>query len=117
VLVRLFPAVATALFLLAGLPAGQLSASDQPEHGPAPAAVRTVAGPTDDTLNPFLPEDRSLGECISSVQKPGCGSEARGGWLIVDYGDVVLHLFSPDQRGYYNLEELWNEGKVLLRVQ
>ena len=43
--------------------------------------------------------------------------EARGGWLIVDYGDVVLHLFSPDQRGYYDLEELWNEGKVLLRVQ
>ena len=43
--------------------------------------------------------------------------EARGGWLVVDYGDVVLHLFSPDQRDYYKLEELWNEGKVLLRVQ
>ena len=43
--------------------------------------------------------------------------EARGGWLIVDYGDVVLHLFSPDQRDYYKLEELWSEGKVLLRVQ
>ena len=43
--------------------------------------------------------------------------EAREGWLVVDYGDVVLHLFSPDQRGYYQLEELWNEGKVLLRVQ
>jgi len=43
--------------------------------------------------------------------------EARDGWLIVDYGDVIVHLFSPDQRGYYNLEELWGEGKVLLRVQ
>jgi len=43
--------------------------------------------------------------------------EAREGWLVVDYGDVVLHLFSPDQRSYYQLEELWNEGKVLLRVQ
>ena len=43
--------------------------------------------------------------------------QAREGWLIVDYGDVVLHLFSPDQRGYYSLEELWNEGKGLLRVQ
>jgi len=43
--------------------------------------------------------------------------QARDGWLIVDYGDVVLHLFSPDQRGYYNLEELWSAGKVLLRVQ
>ena len=43
--------------------------------------------------------------------------EARGGWLVVDYGDVILHLFSPDQRSYYQLEELWNKGKVLLRVQ
>lgn len=43
--------------------------------------------------------------------------EAREGWIVVDYGDVVVHLFSPDQRDYYNLEELWEEGKVLLRVQ
>jgi ribosome-associated protein len=43
--------------------------------------------------------------------------EAHEGWLLIDYGDVVLHLFSPDQRKYYRLEELWGEGKVLLRVQ
>ena len=43
--------------------------------------------------------------------------ESRDGWLVVDYGDVVVHLFSPDQRAYYQLEDLWNEGKVLLRVQ
>ena len=43
--------------------------------------------------------------------------EAHEGWLVIDYGDVVLHLFSPDQRAYYQLEDLWNEGKVLLRVQ
>lgn len=43
--------------------------------------------------------------------------EARDGWLVVDYGDVVVHLFSPDQRDYYQLEELWNEGKVLLKLQ
>ena len=43
--------------------------------------------------------------------------QAFDGWLLLDYGDVVVHLFSPDQRDYYNLEELWNEGKVMLRVQ
>lgn len=43
--------------------------------------------------------------------------EAREGWLVIDYGDVVVHLFSPDQRAYYELEELWSEGKVLLRLQ
>ena len=39
------------------------------------------------------------------------------GWLLLDYGDVVVHLFSADQRAYYDLEELWSDGKVLLRVQ
>jgi ribosome-associated protein len=39
------------------------------------------------------------------------------GWVVVDYGDVVLHLFSPDQREHYDLETLWQDGKVLLRVQ
>ncbi len=43
--------------------------------------------------------------------------EAREGWIVVDYGDVVVHLFSSEQRDYYNLEELWGDGKVLLRVQ
>ena len=43
--------------------------------------------------------------------------QPREGWLVVDFGDVVLHLFSPDQRDYYRLEELWETGKVLLRLQ
>jgi len=42
---------------------------------------------------------------------------ARDGWIIVDYGDVMVHLFSPDQREYYGLEDLWNEGKILVRLQ
>ena len=43
--------------------------------------------------------------------------QSREGWLVMDYGDVVVHLFSPDMRGHYDLEELWSDGKVLLRVQ
>ena len=39
------------------------------------------------------------------------------GWILVDYGDVILHLFSPDRREYYRLEELWGKGKTLLRLQ
>jgi ribosome-associated protein len=39
------------------------------------------------------------------------------GWIIVDYGDIVVHIFDTDLRQYYKLEELWDEGKVLLRVQ
>ena len=43
--------------------------------------------------------------------------EPNSGWMVLDYGDVVVHLFSPDQREFYRLEELWQEGKVLLKVQ
>jgi len=43
--------------------------------------------------------------------------EARDGWILIDYGDFIVHLFSPDRRDYYRLEELWGKGKVLLRLQ
>jgi ribosome-associated protein len=43
--------------------------------------------------------------------------ESNEGWVVLDYGDVVVHLFSPDQREHYDLEELWSDGKVLLKVQ
>lgn len=39
------------------------------------------------------------------------------GWLLVDFGDVIVHLFSPDQREYYHLEQLWERGKTLVRLQ
>lgn len=42
---------------------------------------------------------------------------SRDGWVVVDYGDVVIHLLSPDQREYYQIEELWEDGKVLLKLQ
>ena len=39
------------------------------------------------------------------------------GWLVVDFGDIVVHLFSPDQRDFYQLEKLWEQGKVLVKLQ
>jgi len=42
---------------------------------------------------------------------------ARSGWVLIDFGEVVVHLFSPDLRSYYRLENLWGDGQVLLRVQ
>lgn len=41
---------------------------------------------------------------------------ADSGWIVLDYGDVVVHLFSPEQRDYYRLEDLWAEGNVVLRL-
>ncbi len=42
---------------------------------------------------------------------------ASSGWLLIDLDDIIVHLFSPDQREYYQLEQLWERGKVLLRMQ
>jgi ribosome-associated protein len=39
------------------------------------------------------------------------------GWMIIDFGDIIIHLFDADLRRYYKLEELWDEGKILLRLQ
>jgi len=42
---------------------------------------------------------------------------SQDGWMLADFGDVILHVFSPAQRDYYRLEELWSKGKVLLHLQ
>jgi len=40
-----------------------------------------------------------------------------GGWMVLDFGDIVVHIFDAELRNYYKLEELWKDGKILLRVQ
>ncbi len=45
-----------------------------------PAAQPGTVDPPPITVNPFIPEDRGISDCISALPKPGCGSEARGGW-------------------------------------
>ena len=38
-------------------------------------------------------------------------------WVLVDFGSVVVHIFTPPERDYYSLERHWSEAKTILRVQ
>ena len=46
--------------------------------------------------------------------KPSHTEDSRdGSWSLLDYGDVVVHVFMPEAREYYRLEELWNDAPTL----
>ncbi len=51
------------------------------------------------------------------LKKPRVEGRAESGWLLIDFGSVIVHAFSEPQRHRYKLEELWHEGKVVLRIQ
>ena len=51
--------------------------------------------------------------------KPALGIEGdpHGGWVLIDFGDLVVHLFSPEKREYYRLEDVWQEARTVMHVQ
>lgn len=44
-------------------------------------------------------------------------SDTDSGWVLMDYGSVIVHLFDPGTRDFYNLEELWSNAPTLVRIQ
>lgn len=55
----------------------------------------------------------------TAIQKTPLRTEGRGesGWVLMDYGDVIVHLFSPRLRKYYDLESMWADANVVVRIQ
>lgn len=43
--------------------------------------------------------------------------EPSSGWILVDYGDVIVHIFQQELREFYDLESRWGEAPVLLSIQ
>ncbi len=50
---------------------------------------------------------------ISPYKREGTPDD---GWVLLDYSDVVVHIFSPEQRTFYGLEKLWESGRIVARL-
>jgi ribosome-associated protein len=53
------------------------------------------------------------------LENPTVGIEgsASSGWILIDLGDLVVHVFSPEKRDYYQLEDIWDHAHVVMRMQ
>ncbi|MGD8623379.1 MAG: ribosome silencing factor [Anaerolineae bacterium] len=43
--------------------------------------------------------------------------DASSGWVLIDFGSVVVHIFDPELRTYYDLEGLWKQARLVVQVQ
>jgi hypothetical protein len=89
--------LSTAVLLSVSAFSADVSASGG--HGAGARAAPATTVPADDSSppttldNPFLPEDANIGDCISAVPRPECGSKARGGWRQgVVFGAVAIAM-------------------------
>jgi len=53
----------------------------------------------------------------AGTKRRGREGTAESGWILLDYGDLMIHIFAPEQRDYYQLEELWKDAKTVVKMQ
>ncbi|MCC6313384.1 MAG: ribosome silencing factor [Thermomicrobiales bacterium] len=62
---------------------------------------------------------RTVGEGLAQdgVRPARSEGTAASGWMLLDYGDAIIHIFSIDQREFYRLEDLWADAQTVLAIQ
>ena len=70
--------------------------------------------------------DRQLKSVVEGIEQDLNGEGVRpvhvegdqgSGWVLVDFGDVICHVFKEQERDYYRLEDLWTGARTLVRMQ
>jgi len=62
--------------------------------------------------------DRVAEDLRKQGQRPlGIEGQDIGDWVLLDYGDVLVHIMKPETRDFYNLEKLWGDMSVSDRVE
>ncbi len=59
--------------------------------------------------------EEKLGEQGIEVRRREGANDAR--WIVLDYASVIVHLFHPEEREYYNIERLWMDGSNQLAFE
>jgi ribosome-associated protein len=62
---------------------------------------------------------REIGDTLSKqgVRPQRTEGSPNSGWILMDFGGTVVHVFDVDQRAFYRLEELWSDAPALLAIQ
>jgi ribosome-associated protein len=75
------------------------------------------SGASERQLNALAEALDETGRKQHRLKSPRIEGHAAHGWVLIDFGSVIVHLFSAAQRKRYRLEELWQTGKVIVRIQ
>lgn len=51
-----------------------------------------------------------------SISLSRCEGSRDSGWVLLDFGQVIVHVFDPQQRKYYELESLWGKATPVVRI-
>lgn len=63
-----------------------------------------------------LEEDLTQSLKESGVQRHRREGTSASGWVLLDFSDVIIHIFSPEEREFYDLERLWGRAPQVVRV-
>lgn len=100
-----------------------LAADDKKATDIVALDVSGLSDVTDAIVVCTAPNSRLAGSVVDEVEdrlRERCGVDAisvsgRGGdpWVLVDFGSVVVHVFSPEGRDYYRIERLWGDAPAI----